>query len=119
LHMLCYMGIQIKDHGCTCFATQVFRSKIMGAHACTCFATWVFRSKIMGAHALLHGYSDQRSWVHMLTQQVLITTHLFFKNFLKLGIFFIYISNATPKVPHALPRPHLSCLLGERVSSVV
>jgi hypothetical protein len=29
----------------------------------------------------------------------------FFYSFLKLGIFFIYISNAIPKVPHTLP-PH-------------
>jgi hypothetical protein len=31
---------------------------------------------------------------------------LFFSFFLKLGIFFIYISNAIPKVPHTPPHFH-------------
>jgi hypothetical protein len=33
-----------------------------------------------------------------------INFYLFFKMYL-LGIFFIYISNAIPKVPHTLPHP--------------
>jgi hypothetical protein len=37
------------------------------------------------------------------------TNYSFFLNFLiflLLGIYFIYISNAIPKVPHTLPYPH-------------
>jgi hypothetical protein len=33
-------------------------------------------------------------------------TSLIFLFFFLLGIFFICISNATPKVPHTLPYPH-------------
>jgi hypothetical protein len=50
--------------------------------------------------------TTQRHEIFCTVLRVSVSLSFFFYHFLKLGIFFIYISNAIPKVPHPPPLPY-------------